>query len=132
MNTLRNQIQIIGLLGQKPELLTTTTGKKYTRFNVATTEKYTAKDGAKKEETTWHRITLWDKQAEIATQYLDKGSEVGLSGRMVNREYTDKDNIKRTSYEIIVTDMLLLGSKKGSANPPKDKELVTVDDNLPF
>ncbi len=133
MNSLRNQIQIIGLLGSTPEMQTTPSGKKYTKFNVATTEKYTTKTGEKKEDTTWHKITLWDRQAEIACQYLAKGKEACFNGKMVNREYVDKDGVKRYTYEIVVADMLLLGgATKGIATTGKPEALVTVEDNLPF
>jgi single-strand DNA-binding protein len=135
MNTLKNSIQIIGNLGADPEVKVASSNNKYARFNIATTEKYTNKAGEKTSETTWHRITLWNQQAELAEKYLSKGSMVAIQGKMVNNDYTDKDGNKRSSYEIKVSEIMLLGgSKSSTTNMEASQVLVSAngEDNLPF
>ncbi|KAK3608834.1 hypothetical protein CHS0354_006875 [Potamilus streckersoni] len=101
---------IIGRLGGKPEKRFTSGGTAVATMNVATTEYYTDKaNGSKKEKTEWHRIVLWDRLADLADQYLDKGREVYIEGRLQTREWHDKDKIKRYSTEIIGTAMQFIG-----------------------
>lgn len=134
MSTLRNQVQLIGFLGQNPEITTSTKGVKYARFNVATTDRYKNKQGEFVNETTWHRIIVFGAQADIAEKYLSKGKEVCISGKLSNNDYVDKDGVKRTSLQITVSDLLLLGSKNTASSNTQSEALPTVevDDNLPF
>lgn len=111
MSTLRNSVRLTGFLGSTPELKTTSTDKKYARLSLAIHESYKNKAGERVTETQWHQVTVWDKQADIAVSHLQKGSEVAIEGRLVNRSYTDKDGAKRYTTEIIVSEMLLLGKK---------------------
>jgi single-strand DNA-binding protein len=112
MYALKNKVQLIGNLGNNPEIRTLDGGKKMARFSVATNETYRSAKGEKVTETQWHNLIAWGKVAEIAEQFLSKGSEVAIDGKLVNRNYTDKDGIKRYVTEIQVNEVLLLGDKK--------------------
>ena len=109
MYALKNKVQLIGNLGNAPEVKTMESGKKLATFNVATSECYRNAKGEKITETQWHRIVAWGKVAEIAEKYLDKGKEVALEGKLVNRSYNDKDGNKRYITEIQVSELLMLG-----------------------
>jgi len=111
MNSLRNSIRLIGNLGQNPEVKETTNGKKLAKFSIATNESYRDENGKEVKETMWHNLTVWGKQADIAAKYLKKGSEVAIEGKLSNRNYTDKEGVKRYVTEIIVNDFLMLGGK---------------------
>jgi len=115
MYALKNKVQLIGNLGNAPEVKTTETGKKLARFNVATNESYRNAKGEKVTETTWHNLVAWGKVAEIAEKYLQKGSEIAIEGKLINRSYTDKDGIKRYVTEIQVNELLLIGGEKPAA-----------------
>jgi single-strand DNA-binding protein len=112
MYALKNKVQLIGNLGNNPEIRTLDGGKKMARFSVATNETYRTAKGEKVTETQWHNLIAWGKVAEIAEQFLNKGSEVAIEGKLINRNYTDKDGIKRYVTEIQVNEVLLLGDKK--------------------
>ena len=98
-------------MGANPEIKNTTAGKKYARFSVATNETYRNTNGEKVTETTWHNLVAWGKVADIAEKYLNKGSEVAIEGKLVNRSYTDKDGNKKYITEVQVNELLMLGSK---------------------
>lgn len=112
MYALKNKVQLIGNLGNKPEIRTTESGKKMARFSLATDETYRSAKGEKITETQWHNVVAWGKVAEIAEQFLSKGSEIALEGKLVNRNYTDKDGNKRYITEVQVNEILMLGEKK--------------------
>ena len=114
MYSLRNKIQLIGNLGNAPEIRTTENGHKMARFSVATNESYTNSSGEKVTETQWHNLIAWNKLAEIAEKFLNKGSEVAIEGKLINRSYTDKEGIKKYITEIQVNELLFLGSKSAS------------------
>jgi single-strand DNA-binding protein len=111
MYALKNKVQLIGHLGAKPEVKDTESGRKLAQFNIATSESYRNAKGEKVTETQWHRIVAWGKLAEIAEKYLDKGKEVAVEGKLVNRSYTDKDGIKKYITEIQLSELLMLGAK---------------------
>ena len=111
MYALKNKVQLIGNLGNTPEVKTTANGKKIARFSIATNEVYKNANGEKVTETQWHNLVAWGKVADIAAQYLTKGREVDIDGKLVIRSYDDKDGNKRTVTEIQVNELLLLGSK---------------------
>jgi single-strand DNA-binding protein len=115
MNALRNRVNLIGNLGQDPELKTLENGKKVARFTIATNESYKNADGQKVEETTWHNIVAWNGLAEIASKFLKKGKEVAVDGRIVYRSYEDKKGVTRYITEILLNDLLLLQSGKAKA-----------------
>lgn len=112
MNALRNKVQLIGNLGMNPEIKTLDGGKKLAKFSLATNENYKNAKGEKVTETQWHNCIAWGKTAEIIEKFLSKGSEVALEGKLINRNYTDKDGIKRYVTEIEVSEILMLDSKK--------------------
>jgi single-strand DNA-binding protein len=119
MNTLKNRVTLIGNLGQDPETKTTETGKKMTRFTLATSDGYKNADGQKVNETTWHNIVAWNGLADTAGKYLKKGQEVAVEGRIVYRNYEDKNGVSKNITEIVLNDLVLLRSGKG---PGKDEE----------
>ncbi len=111
MYALKNKVQLIGNLGSKPAIKNTENGKKLAQFSVATNEVYRNAKGDKVTETQWHRVIAWGKVAEIAEKYLDKGKEVAIEGKLINRSYTDKDGNKKYISEVQVNELLMLGSK---------------------
>lgn len=110
MNNLRNRVQLIGHLGQDPEIKTLESGKKVANFTIATNDSFKNNEGQKVEETTWHNIVAWNGLAERASRYLKKGKEVAIDGRIVYRSYEDKKGMTRYVTEIVLNDMLFLGS----------------------
>ena len=114
MYALKNKVQLIGNLGNAPEVRTTETGKKLVKFSVATNEIYRNNNGEKIKETQWHNLIAWGKVADIAEKFLNKGTEVAIEGKLVNRNYTDKEGNKKYITEIQVNELLLLGSKPTS------------------
>jgi single-strand DNA-binding protein len=111
MYALRNKVQLIGNLGNAPDVRITENGKKWVRFSIATSQPYRNAQGEKITETQWHNLVAWGKIAEIVEKYLDKGREVAVEGRLVNRSYNDKDGNKKYITEIHVNEVLLLGRK---------------------
>ena len=111
MNTLRNRVQLIGNLGTAPEIKTLTGGKKVAKLVIATNETYKNNKGEKVTETTWHNLTAWGNNAELAEKYLQKGSEIAIDGKLKNNNYTDKEGVKRYVTEIEVTEFMMLGKK---------------------
>ena len=111
MYALKNKVQLIGHLGNPPEIKTTESGKKLARFSVATNENYRNAKGEKVTETTWHNLVAWGKVADIAEKYLVKGTEVAIEGKLISRSYTDKDGKKKYVSEVQVNELLMLGSK---------------------
>lgn len=110
MNAMKNKVQLIGNLGMAPEVKDFN-GKKFAKFSIATNESYKNASGEKVTETQWHNLIAWGKVAEIAEKFLQKGSEVAVEGKLINRNYTDKTGVKRYVTEIQVNDLLLLGAK---------------------
>jgi single-strand DNA-binding protein len=111
MYALKNKVQLIGNLGNAPEVKTLESGKKMARFNVATNEVYRNAKGEKVTETQWHNLVAWGKVAEIVEKYLTKGKEVAIEGKLINRSYNDKEGNKKYITEIQVNELLMLGAK---------------------
>ena len=111
MYALKNKVQLIGNLGNAPEVKTFDSGKKMARFSVATSESYRNAKGEKGTETQWHNLVAWGKIADIAEKFLTKGKEVAIEGKLINRSYEDKDGKKRTITEVQVNELLLIGAK---------------------
>ncbi len=111
MNTLRNRVQLIGNLGTTPEVKTLAGGKKVAKLVIATNETYKNQKGEKVTETTWHNLTAWGANADIAEKYLQKGSEIAIDGKLKNNNYTDKDGVKRYVTDIEVNEFIMLGKK---------------------
>jgi single-strand DNA-binding protein len=103
-----NNVQIIGKLGMNPEVKATTTGKKVARFSLAHVSYTTAADGGKLSNVHWFNMVAWEKQADVVEQYLQKGRKVGVSGRLMQRQWVDKLGQKRTNTEIVVNDIVLM------------------------
>mgnify|MGYP001558007071 CR=1 FL=1 len=112
MNALRNKVQLIGNLGMDPEIKILDGGKKLAKMSIATNETYKNNKGEKVTETQWHNLIAWGKTAEICEKFLKKGSEIALEGKLVNRNYTDKEGIKRYVTEIEVSEILMLDARK--------------------
>ena len=104
-----NKVLLIGRLGGDPELRYTADGVPVATFNVATSETYKDKGGTKQEKTEWHRVVAWRKLGEIAGEYLKKGKLVYIEGKIQSRDYEGKDGIKRKTFEIIASEMKMLG-----------------------
>jgi single-strand DNA-binding protein len=115
MYALKNKVQLIGNLGNAPEVKNTENGKKLARFSMATNETYRGRTGEKITETTWHNVVAWGKVADIAEKFLTKGKEVAIEGKLINHSYTDKDGIKRYVTEIQVNELLMIGGEKPAA-----------------
>ena len=111
MSTLRNKVQLIGNLGANPEVVNLESGKKLAKFSIATNESYKNAKGEKVEDTQWHNVIAWGKTAEIVENYLTKGNEVAIEGKLVNRNYDDKDGNKRYVTEVVASELLMLGKK---------------------
>jgi len=109
-----NKIIIVGNLGRDPELKYTPQGQSVCEFSVATSEKRKDGSGEVKEETTWFKVSCWGRLAEVASQYLSKGRQVYIEGRLRTREWTDKEGKSRTSLEVFGSDLQLLGSRNDS------------------
>lgn len=108
-----NKVMLIGRLGNDPEVRYTSNGGAVANFNVATNESWTDKQGQKQEKTEWHRIVVWGKLAELCGQYLSKGRQVFVEGRLQTREWQDKEGGKRYTTEVVVQNVQFLGG--GSA-----------------
>ena len=111
MNTLRNRVQLIGHLGMNPELKTLESGRKLAKFSLATNDSYTNSNGEKVEETEWHNIIAWNKTAELAESFLEKGKEVAIEGKLTTRSWDDDKGQKRYITEVVCNEILFLGKK---------------------
>lgn len=112
-----NKVQIIGNLGRDPEMRFTSQGKPVTSFNVAVNRQWTDREGGKQEETMWFRVSAWDRLAEVCNQYLSKGMQVYIEGRLrPPQAYTDRNGNPACSLEITATEMQMLGSKGDSGS----------------
>jgi single-strand DNA-binding protein len=143
-----NKIIIVGNLGRDPELRYTPQGTAVCNFSMATTDKRRDKSGEFQEVTTWFRVTLWEKKAEVAAKYLQKGSQVYIEGRLKLDEWTDRDGNTRTTIDVTATDMQFIGSAAGRDSgyssdadempePPQTSAAAvgttpTADDDIPF
>ncbi|MGZ4033829.1 MAG: single-stranded DNA-binding protein [Bacteroidia bacterium] len=111
MNALRNKVQLIGNLGMDPEVKSLEGGKKLAKVSIATNETYKNSKGERITETQWHNLIAWGKTAEIVEKFLKKGTEVAVEGKLINRNYIDKEGVKRYVTEIEVSEVLMLGGK---------------------
>ena len=109
-----NKVILVGRLGRDPETRYTGAGQAVANFSLATDETYKDRNGERQKRTEWHKIVVWGKQAEIAQQYLKKGSLVFIEGRIQSREWTDKEGQKRTSFEIVANNFRMLGGRGDS------------------
>ena len=110
-----NKVILVGRLGRDPETRYTGGGQAVANFSVATDETYKDRNGERQKRTEWHKIVVWGKQAEIAQQYLKKGSLIFIEGRIQSREWQDKEGQKRTSFEIVANNFRMLGGRAEGA-----------------
>lgn len=111
MNALRNKVQLIGNVGQDPEISNLETGRKRAKFSIATNEHYTNAKGEKVENTDWHNVVAWGKTAEIIEKFVTKGKEIAIEGKLSTRSWDDKEGIKHYITEVTCNELLLLGGK---------------------
>ena len=107
-----NKVQLIGNIGNAPEIINLEGGKKVAKFSVATNESYKTAKGETVKETQWHNLVAWGKTAEIVEKYLTKGNEVAIEGKLTSRSYEDKAGVKKYVTEVVVNELLMLGGKK--------------------
>lgn len=149
-----NKVILLGNLGSDPEVRALPSGVKVANINIATSEAYTGKDGQRVEQTEWHRVELWDNLATIAEQYLKKGNQVYIEGKIRSEEWQDKSGVTMRGYRIRATSMNLIGGRNerpsgeapearpkpepvsfGNPEAPKAQAfppLMTEGDDLPF
>ena len=111
MNTLRNKVQLIGNLGNDPEIITLDSGKKLAKFSIATNESYKNTMGEKVTDTQWHNVIAWNKTAEIIEKYVTKGNEIAIEGKLTSRSYESKEGEKKYITEVVCNELLMLGGK---------------------
>jgi len=111
MNALRNKVQLIGRLGQDPEIITFADGNSLAKFTLATDDSYKDKSGQKVERTHWHTVIVKGGLVNVVDNYISKGQEIAIEGKLTNRSWNDKDGNKRYSTEILCNELLMLGSK---------------------
>ncbi len=111
MYTLKNSVRLVGNLGMDPEVKTFDVNKKLAKVSIATNESYKNDKGEKITETQWHNLILWGAQANLAEQYLKKGDEVAIEGKLSNKSYIDKDGNKRYVSEVVVNEFLKVGGR---------------------
>lgn len=142
-----NKVILIGRLGKDPETRFMPNDEAVCNFSVATSEAWNDRNGQRQERTEWHNITMYRRLAEIAGQYLKKGSQVYLEGKIQSRKYTDKNGVERTAYDIIANEMKMLGGgsdgqqaqqAQGEAPTPPRRQATPaapvedIDDDVPF
>jgi len=108
---MKNTVQLIGHVGQDPEVKSLEGGKKLANISIATNEVYYKENGDKVEKTEWHRVTAWGKTAEIIEKYVTKGKEIAIEGKLTHCSYDDKDGVKRFITEVVANEVLLLGKQ---------------------
>ena len=109
MNAIRNRVQLIGRLGQEPEIFSFEDGNKLAKFSMATDDSYKDKEGNKVERTQWHNVVVRGGLTKIVENYVTKGQEIAVEGKLTNRSYQDNDGIKRFITEVQCNELLLLG-----------------------
>jgi single-strand DNA-binding protein len=139
-----NKVILIGNLGRDPELRYTASGQAVANFTLATTESIPKKDGGREDRTEWHRIVAWGKLAEICGEYLAKGRQIYVEGRIQTREWEDRDGNKRWTTEIVARNMQMLGRRSEAgiggdlsapAGAPSDSDPLEApepNDDIPF
>ncbi len=138
-----NKVILVGNLGRDPEMRHTQKGRPVANFTLATNERWRDKDGQQQERTEWHRIVVWDRLAEICTEYLTKGKQVYIEGRLQTRQWEDREGNKRSTTEIVANQMQMLGRRgepgpgdpgpgESSPEPEAPPPGPAGDDDIPF
>jgi len=125
-----NRVTLIGRLGADPQVRYTPSGKASANFNLATGRSWKDSDGNQKEETDWHRVTVWGRLAEVCGEYLKKGSQIYCEGRLQTRSYDDSNGVTKYITEVVMNDMQMLGGK--SSSDSFEPQPSNDSDDLPF
>src|SRR5215813_14059636 len=115
-----NKVILVGNLGADPEVRFTPSGQAVANFRIATSESWTDKSGQKQERTEWHRIVVWGKLGELCGEYLAKGRQCYVEGRLQTREWTDKENHKNYTTEVVANNVVFLGARDGASAGPRN------------
>ena len=115
-----NKVILIGRLGKDPEVRTTPQGKTVANFSMATSERFKDKTGQYQENTEWHKIVIWGKLADVVQQFIKKGSQVCIEGKLTTRSWDDKEGQKKYTTEIIASGLTMLGGKSDQQGAPDD------------
>jgi single-strand DNA-binding protein len=126
-----NKVMIIGNLGRDPEMRYTPSGRPVTTFSVATSRSWNTSEGERRVETEWFNVVAWSRLAEICKQYLTKGQQVYIEGRLQTRQWDDSDGNKHTSVEIVANEMIILGDRRETNESGTEEEGLN-DDEFPF
>jgi single-strand DNA-binding protein len=126
-----NKVMIIGNLGRDPEMRYTPSGRPVTTFSVATSRAWNTSEGEKHVETEWFNVVAWSNLAEICKQYLTKGQQVYIEGRLQTRHWDDQDGNKHTSVEIVANEMIILGERRETGETSTESESVD-EEEFPF
>ncbi|MGA0163243.1 MAG: single-stranded DNA-binding protein [Bdellovibrionota bacterium] len=136
-----NKVILVGRLGADPEIRYTQSGAGVANFNLATSETWLDRDGQRQEKTEWHRVVVWGKMAETCSQYLGKGRQVYVEGRLQTRSWDDKDGNKRYTTEVVANTVQFLdkaGDRPGASSGldanaiPSPQDAPPVDEDIPF
>ena len=117
-----NKVMVIGHLGRDPEMRYTPSGRPVTTFSVATSRSWTTSDGERRSETEWFNIVAWGSLAEICKQYLNKGKQVYVEGRLQTRRWEDEEGNKRSTVEVVAREMIMLGDRRKDDNEESSQE----------
>ncbi len=126
-----NKVMIIGNLGRDPEMRYTPSGKPVTTFSVATSRSWNTSDGEKREETEWFNVVAWSSLAEICKQYLTKGQQVYIEGRLQTRHWDDQEGNKHTSVEIVANEMIILSERRETGETSTESN-TNEEEEFPF
>ena len=134
-----NKVMVIGHLGKDPEMRYTPSGRPVTTFSVAVSRSWNTADGERRSETEWFNIVAWGNLAEICKQYLHKGQQVYIEGRLQTRRWEDKEGQKHTSVEVVANEMMMLGDRRDNSGQSQESdetddqgEPVADEDEFPF
>ena len=126
-----NKVMIIGNLGRDPEMRYTPSGKPVTTFSVATSRAWNTSEGEKRTETEWFNVVAWSSLAEICKQYLTKGQQVYIEGRLQTRHWDDQEGNKHTSVEIVANEMIILGERREAGESSSESDSIE-EEEFPF
>jgi single-strand DNA-binding protein len=127
-----NKVMIIGRLGRDPEMRYTPSGKPVTTFSVAVSRNWNTSDGERRSETEWFNVVAWGNLAEICKEYLTKGYQVYIEGRLQTRQWDDEKGGKRTSVEIVANEMIILSERRDGNQEGNINEIPADEDEFPF
>lgn len=127
-----NKVMIIGHLGRDPEMRYTPSGRPVTTFTVATSRNWSTGDGERHSETEWFNVVAWGNLAEICKQYLTKGQQVYVEGRLQTRRWDDNEGVKHTSIEIVANEMMMLSDRRENSHSAETNDSTELEEDFPF